>query len=122
MLYSALIYETPGVADARPSEEREKVLEAHRQLQKDSKAAGSFVAATQLSEAGAITIRHRKDETLLTDGPFAETKELFIGFYLFDVASLDEAIKLAKRIPMSETGSVEVRPVVFAESDGIPPQ
>ncbi len=122
MLYSALIYETPGVADARPSEQREKVLEAHRQLQKDSKAAGSFVAATQLSEAGAITIRHRKDETLLTDGPFAETKELFIGFYVFDVASLDEAIKLAKRIPMSETGSVEVRPVVFAESDGIPPQ
>ncbi len=122
LLYSALIYETPGVADARPSEQREKVLEAHRQLQKDSKAAGSFVAATQLSEAGAITIRHRKDETLLTDGPFAETKELFIGFYLFDVASLDEAIKLAKRIPMSETGSVEVRPVVFAESDGIPPQ
>ncbi len=122
MIYSALIYETPGVADARPSEEREKVLEAHRQLQKDSKAAGTFLAATQLSEAGAITIRHRKDETLLTDGPFAETKELFIGFYVFDVPNLDEAIKLAKRIPMSETGSVEVRPVVFAESDGIPPQ
>ena len=122
MLYSALIYETPGVADARPSEEREKVLEAHRQLQKDSKAAGTFAAATQLSEAGAITIRHRKDETLLTDGPFAETKELFIGFYIFDVANLDEAIKLAKRIPMSETGSVEVRPVVFYESGDIPPQ
>ena len=98
------------------------MLEAHRQLQQDSKAAGTFVAATQLSEAGAITIRHRKDKTLLTDGPFAETKELFIGFYVFDVPNLDEAIKLAKRIPMSETGSVEVRPVVFAESDGIPPQ
>ncbi len=122
MIYSALIYETPGVADARPSEERDKVLEAHRQLQKDSKAAGTFLAATQLWEAGAITIRHRKDETLLTDGPFAETKELFIGFYVFDVPNLDEAIKLAKRIPMSETGSVEVRPVVFSESDGIPAQ
>ena len=122
MLYSALIYETPGVADARPSQERGKVLEAHRELQKDSKAAGSFVAATQLSEAGAITIRHRKDETLLTDGPFAETKELFIGFYLFDVPNLDEAIKLAKRIPMSETGSVEVRPVVYAESEGFAPE
>ncbi len=122
MIYSALIYETPGVADARPLEEREKVLEAHRQLQKDSKAAGTLVAATQLSEAGAVTIRHRKDETLLTDGPFAETKELFIGFYLFAVPNLDEAIKLAKRIPMSETGSIEVRPVVFSEFGGIPPQ
>jgi hypothetical protein len=122
MLYSVLIYETPGVADARPSDEREKVLEAHRSLQKDSKEGGTFVAATQLSEAGAITIRHKKNETMLTDGPFAETKELFIGFYIFDVKSLDEAIRLAKRIPVSETGSVEIRPVLFAESDGIPPQ
>ena len=110
MIYSALIYETPGVADARPSEEREKVLEAHRQLQKDSKAAGTFLAATQLSEAGAITIRHRKDETLLTDGPFAETKELFIGFYLFDVPNLDEAIKLAKRIPRGHQRGRRHRP------------
>lgn len=63
MIYSALIYETPGVADARPGGEREKVLAAHRQLQVDSKQAGTFVAATQLSEAGAITIRHRKDSS-----------------------------------------------------------
>ena len=69
-----------------------------------------------------MTVRHRRDEALVTDGPFAETKELFIGFYLFECANLDEAIKLAKRIPVSELGSVEIRPVVWAESMSVTPQ
>ena len=58
---------------------------------------------------------------LVTDGPFAETKELFIGFYLVDCPNLDAALALAKRIPVSDLGAVEVRPVVWAESTGVTP-
>lgn len=122
MIYSILIYETPGFADARPREEREAGLEAHRQLQKDTQQSGAYIAATQLAESGAMTVQHRKGEALVTDGPFAETKELFVGFYLFECANLDEAIKLAKRIPVSEMGSVEVRPAVWVESIAVTPE
>ena len=122
MIYSLLIYEPPGLADARSPEERESVLEVHRQLQNDTKRSAAYIAATQLAESGAMTVRHRRDEALVTDGPFAETKELFVGFYLFECANLDEAITLAKRIPVSELGSVEIRPVVWAESMSVTPQ
>ncbi len=121
MIYSILIYETPGITDARSPEEREAILDAHRQLQKDTKESGAFIAATQLAESSAVTVRLQKEEFLVTDGPFAETKELFIGFYLFECANLDEAIKLAKRIPVSGMG-VEIRPAVWMESIGVTPE
>ena len=120
MIYTVLIYERPGLEDARSPEESKRVLEAHRQLQKDTKQSGAYIGATQLAESGAITTRHRKDEALVTDGPYAETKEIFVGFYLFECANLDEAIELAKRIPVSEMGGVEIRPAVWAESVGLP--
>jgi hypothetical protein len=122
MIYSILIYEAPGLDDARSPEERERVLDAHRQLQIDTKQSGEFIAATQLAESGAITTRPRKDDALVTDGPFAETKELFVGFYLFECADLEQAISLAKRIPVSEMGGVEIRPAVWSESIGHEPQ
>ena len=121
MIYSILIYEAPGFADARPADEREQALEAHRTLQWDAKRDGTFVSAVQLSESGATTVRHRTGTPLVTDGPFAETKELFIGFYLVDCPNLDAALALAKRIPVSDLGAVEVRPVVWAESTGVTP-
>ena len=121
MTYSALIYEAAGLADARPSGEQEEVLARHRALQQDAKVAGTYRGAVQLSEAAPTTVRHRGTETLVTDGPFAETKELFVGFYLFECESLDAALELAGRIPISEMGRVEVRPVVWAEVDAIAP-
>jgi hypothetical protein len=59
-------------------------------------------------------VRVRDDEQLVTDGPFAETKEQLGGYYLIDVASLDEAISWAAKIPSARLGSIEVRPVVPA--------
>ena len=117
MTYSALIYEAAGLADARPSDEQARVLALHRTLQQDTKASGAFRGAVQLSEATPTTVRHKGGDTLLTDGPFAETKELFVGFYLFECDTLDEALELAGRIPISDIGRVEVRPVVYAEVD-----
>jgi hypothetical protein len=62
--------------------------------------------------ATATTVRVRDDETLVTDGPFAETREQLGGYYLIECDSLDQAIDAARRIPSVGTGSVEVRPLV----------
>ena len=67
----------------------------------------------------ATTVRIRDGETLMTDGPFAETKEALGGFYLIEAADLDEAIKLAVACPGALYGSIEVRPVLdFSQSGG----
>lgn len=59
----------------------------------------------------AATVRVRNGQMSITDGPFAETKEQLAGFYLIDAATMDEAIKIASRIPPARVGSIEVRPV-----------
>jgi len=68
----------------------------------------------------ATTVRVREGERVLTDGPFAETKEQLAGFYLVECANLDEAIDLAGKIPGARFGSVEVRPVMDYEAVGQP--
>lgn len=62
--------------------------------------------------ATATTVRVRGDETELTDGPFAVTKEVLVGYYVLDCADLDEAVGHASRLPAARWGSVEVRPIV----------
>jgi hypothetical protein len=75
--------------------------------------AGVLVAHAPLrSVATATTVRVRGDETELTDGPFAVTKEVLAGYYVLDCADLDEAIRHAARLPWARYGSVEVRPIV----------
>ena len=59
----------------------------------------------------ATTVRVRDGRTSLTDGPFAETKEHLAGFYLIEAGDLDEAIRVAEKIPPARVGSIEVRPV-----------
>jgi hypothetical protein len=66
----------------------------------------------------ATTVRVRNGERMLTDGPFAETKEQLGGFYLLECNSLDEAIEWAAKIPGAQSGSVEVRPVMNYEGSG----
>ena len=62
--------------------------------------------------ATATTLRVRDDERMLTDGPYAETKEQLGGYYLLDCKDLDEALNWAAQIPEAKTGAVEVRPVM----------
>ena len=66
--------------------------------------------------AAARVVRVRNGQTLVTDGPFAETKELIGGVFLADLADLDEAIRLAALVPAAEYGSLEIRPVVDHEA------
>jgi len=76
------------------------------------KSAGALVALEALQEVDtATTVRLRGGERLLTDGPFVETKEYLLGFYLVEVPDLDAAIDWAARMPHIRHGTVEVRPV-----------
>src|SRR2546421_6562048 len=70
----------------------------------------------------ATTVRVRDGETQITDGPFAATKEILVGYYLLDCANLDEALKAAERIPSASYGSVEVRPVMDMSEFPVPDQ
>jgi hypothetical protein len=110
MKYALLIYSQPGSHEVLPQEEFNAVLGEYMALGGDSRCESS--AQLQPVET-ATTVRVESGKTLTTDGPFAETKEVFGGFYIFDAKDLDEAIDLAARIPAARLGGcVEVRPVL----------
>src|SRR4029434_6182244 len=76
-------------------------------------AKGQYVTASPLHAiATAVSVRIRNGERLITDGPFAETREQLGGYYIIDVASLDEAIAIAGRHPGAPLGTVEIRPIL----------
>jgi hypothetical protein len=97
-----------------------KVFADYMQYSKDLAAAGCLRGGAALQPiATATTVRVRGGKTATTDGPFAETKEQLGGYYIIDVANLDDAIKWAAKCPGAPTGSIEVRPVgVGTEADG----
>jgi hypothetical protein len=93
--------------------EREQVMAGYRAFREQIKASGHYVDGSQLQPAGAATtVRVRRGKRLITDGPFAETREQLAGYFLIDAGDLDEAISLAARLPGAQTGSIEVRPLV----------
>jgi hypothetical protein len=103
--YAILIYGSEEGGPASPAEHRVYMELAERET--------TYGGAQLQPVATATTLRVRGGETLTTDGPFAETKEAFGGFYLIDVASLDDALEFAATVPAARNGgSVEVRPVV----------
>jgi hypothetical protein len=95
------------------------VMQAYEAFGREVSEAGAFIAGEGLEPtSAATTVRVRDGERLLSDGPFAETKEQLGGFYLLECASLDEAIEWASKIPAASSGSVEVRPVMNYEGTG----
>jgi hypothetical protein len=85
----------------------------------DLNAAGQYVSASPLHYINTATsVRVREGKALITDGPFAETREQLGGYYIVDVANLDEALEIAGRIPGARMGTVEVRPIF--ELDNLP--
>ncbi len=117
MKYMLLIY---GAEDAWSQQEREDCYVESTQLANDLHAAGKLLGASPLqSVALATSVRVRQGKRLVSDGPFAETREQLGGFYLIDAADLDEAIEVAAKIPGAKKGTVEVRPVV--ELPNLPP-
>jgi hypothetical protein len=104
----ALIYGDEARWDALSDDERNALYARYRAF---GEAAGSKVVdgAELAPTRTATTVRIRDGEVLVTDGPFAETKEALGGFYLFDVESLDDAAALAAEIPSASDGAVEIR-------------
>jgi hypothetical protein len=93
--------------------EREQCYRDSTKLAHQLAVAGQYVAASPLQPtATATSVRVRQGKRLVTDGPFAETKEQLGGYFLIDASDLDEAIAVAERIPMARRGTIEVRPVV----------
>ena len=109
MKYAMLIFTEPGSFEALGEAEQRQV---HGEYMAITESPG-IVGGEQLQGVEtATTVRVRDGQTLTTDGPFADTKEIFAGFYLLDAGDLDTAIALAEKIPAARMGgSVEVRPV-----------
>ena len=117
MHYVLLIYGDESRAlQMTPEEIRESrsaVMPEWLQLFDDLQKAGVLVDGNELDTSGtARTVRVRDGEQLVTDGPYAETKEALGGFFLLDCENLDEAIEWAARVPSAKRGVIEVRPVV----------
>ncbi|MBO0846076.1 MAG: hypothetical protein J2P22_11750 [Nocardioides sp.] len=110
MLYALMIYAEPGLDERIPQEEREGVTAEYQALLDDPR----VVQAARLHPAEAATcVRVVDGRTLVSDGPFADTKEILGGLALFEADDLDEALEMAARIPAARMGgAVEVRPVV----------
>jgi hypothetical protein len=119
MQYMLLIYGDERSWESRSDEERGRMMQAYGSFTQELRDSGAMIAGDALeSTQTATTVRVQNDETLTTDGPFAETKEQLGGYYLVEADSLDEAIEWAAKIPGARHGSVEVRPVVVFEGDG----
>lgn len=110
MEYALMIYAEPGLEEALPEAERETAYAEYRALAEDERCVGG--ARLQPADT-ATSLRVAGGRTLMTDGPFADTKEVLGGLCLIEAADLDEALEFAARIPAVRLGgAVEIRPVV----------
>jgi hypothetical protein len=113
MRYLLLIYDDEQVWAQMAPEESGQMMKEYYEYTAWLQENGWFVAGDALqSTATARTVRVRDEERLVTDGPFAETKEALGGYYLLEVPGLDEALQAAERLPSARMGSIEVRPVM----------
>ena len=112
MQYLALIYSDDTAWDSLSDDERRDVYGRYTALADEMRAAGVMVGGNELGPTrDATTVRVRGDETLVTDGPYAEVKEALGGYFLLECASIDDALDWAARIPAAEHGAIELRPL-----------
>jgi hypothetical protein len=117
MKYMLLIY---MAENALTEDERQHCYQESTELAHDLNAKGQFVATAPLQPvATATSVKVREGKRLVTDGPFAETREHLGGYYVVNASNLDEAIDIAGRIPGARVGTVEIRPVL--EIPNLPP-
>src|SRR6266576_4020183 len=116
MKYMLLVYmDEQAITD----EEREHCYVESAQLTQDLNTKGQYLGAGPLhSVTTATSVRVREGKRLVTDGPFAETREQLGGYYVVEAADLDEAIRIAERIPPARFGTIEIRPLM--EIPGLP--
>jgi hypothetical protein len=108
MLYMFLLYWNPESPVSTP----EEAIAQHFALADELRARGAYVSSEALGAQSATTVRVREGKTLITDGPYLETKEVMGGYYILDCRDLDEALEIAGRFPDAYSSGVEVRPVM----------
>ena len=117
MQYMLLIYNDENAWAGLSEAERGEIDGDYVTFTGEIRESGNFVDGAPLHPTTTATaVRVRDGETLVTDGPFAETKEQLGGFYVVEAADADEAIAIAARIPGARYGVIEVRPVVAVEA------
>ncbi len=118
MLYSVLIYDSEALVERLSPEEHQARLERHVALQDSLRQDGDLGPVARLMPtSAAVTLKPATQSTskpLVMDGPFTETKEHLVGFYIMECESLEEAVERAGRLPL-ESGALEVRPIAWFE-------
>ena len=115
MKFMLLIYHDEATWDALTESERQGVYEEYRELIQELEPKGIYLVGDELQPTEtARTVRVREGKPMITDGPFAETREQLGGFFFIEAADAKEASAIAARIPSARMGSIEVRPVVAA--------
>jgi hypothetical protein len=116
MKYLCLVYGEEKVLDALSQGDMELLVDESLAYDDVLRKSGHYLVSEALQHvAAAKTVRIRNREMLITDGPFAETKEQLLGFILIDATDLNDAVEVAAKIPMASAGSIEVRPVLDLE-------
>ena len=117
MKYMMMLRYAPGTGPQEGTPEFDDEMKRWMELNEELQGKGDVVihAAGLETDEAATTVRAPGGEVVLTDGPYAETKELLFSFYIVDVPDLDAAVALAKRMPSVEYGSVEIRPLSAIE-------
>jgi hypothetical protein len=118
MKYLLMIYDNEQEWAALGEKGHLPIYQEYRALREELQNSGNFLGGSQLMPTSTATsVRVRDGQQLITDGPFAETREQLGGYFLIQAKDLDEAIAIAARIPSARAGTVEVRPLAEA---GVP--
>jgi hypothetical protein len=113
MQYLLLIHDDEQNWPSLPEQEQSEIVDEYLALTAELRERGAYVGSNRLAPTStASTVRVRDGEEVVTDGPFAETKEQLGGYYLIETETLDEALEWAARMPTARRGSVEVRPIL----------
>lgn len=112
MKFLVIIYNDPSLLDAMPKQEFETTMRGCIEHADELKSEGRLIESQQLeSPKTARTLRRRNNRLTVTDGPFAETKEILAGFNIIEAEDMDDAVRIASEFPWSDVGSIEVRPI-----------
>jgi len=113
MKYMLLIYHDEQNWTTQSEAEHQQIYGEYRDLIQQLQAKGQYLAGDQLQPATtASSVRVRDGKPLVTDGPFAETREQIGGFFMVEAEDIAEAARIAAQIPSARTGAIEIRPVV----------
>ncbi|MGH2617705.1 MAG: YciI family protein [Thermomicrobiales bacterium] len=112
MKYLCLVYQEEAKLDALPGNQCDAIASEVLDYREELRQSGNLIVSSPLqSVRTATTIRVRNGKVSITDGPFAETKEQLGGFYLIEARDLNDAIRVASKMPSARLGSIEVRPL-----------